>query len=299
MMVFFKLLIPLQWLTSIAQEIPISLNIRSFHTRTVFPVILFLLFVAFHSISQQAEIKQIPFLSSEPIIDGDLSEWKQQAFSDGVWDLNRVQRSDWFEPKRNRLVVHEHEDSNALDLSSTYYMAWDGRYLYLGAEVHDNINDTMDAKHEPKRWYYKDAIAWFLEAPKDTVSESFGNGDHAFCFVIDTLMPAYGAWWRHGDEGQSYIEEPLPREAVTYAIAMNPWQRSKADYILEARVDLQATFGRGDRQWKGKAEDHTYGMMIVHCDPDGAEYGGHLLIYGKGDDDATWQPMRFKAREDE
>jgi hypothetical protein len=29
-------------------------------------------------------------------------------------------------------------------------------------------------------------------------------------------------------------------------------------------------------------------MEIVHTDPDGADYGGHFLIYGRGDDDSTW-----------
>ena len=32
---------------------------------------------------------------------------------------------------------------------------------------------------------------------------------------------------------------------------------------------------------------------LVHTDPDGGDYGGHFLIYGRGDDDATWGRMRL------
>jgi len=48
------------------------------------------------------------------------------------------------------------------DLQARYYTAWDDKYLYLGAEVKDNVNDVTDPQHEPKRWYYKDAICWFI-----------------------------------------------------------------------------------------------------------------------------------------
>lgn len=242
---------------------------------------------------QEQALKAIPFLTEKPTIDGDLSEWKDVAFTDGVWDLERVKKASWYHSKRNRLIVHEHEDTSAVDLSATYYIAWDRHYLYFGAAVKDNRNDVMDAKHEPKRWYYKDAIAWFIEAPKDSIEESFGEGDHAFCFVIDPERPDYGAWWRHGSKTETYIEEPLPTEAVRYALTMNPWNRSEADYILEARVKLKATFGKGEKRWKKRLFQNNCGMMIVHCDPDGAEYGGHLLIYGKGDKDSSWGAIRL------
>jgi len=230
-------------------------------------------------------------LKTAPVIDGNLSEWKKQAYSDGTWNLERVQQSEWYEPKRNRLTVEESEDTTAIDLEAQYFISWDQQYVYLGAEVKDNANDVVDAKHEPKRWYYKDAIAWFLEIPSDTMAETFGQGDHAFCFVIDTLRPDYGAWWRHGSATQSYIEEAIPVNVVEYSIRMNPWQRSEADYVLEARIDMQLLIG-DDSEAVMKADD-VWRMMIVHCDPDGGNYGGHLLIHGKGDKDSTWGEIQL------
>src|SRR5581483_2557253 len=102
---------------------------------------------------------RVPRLEKPPRIDGDLSEWKYLAFTDGVWDILRVHQAPWYDPKINRLTAHNSADSATApedDLQARYYMAWDDGYLYLGAEVKDNANDVTDPQHEPKRWYFKD-----------------------------------------------------------------------------------------------------------------------------------------------
>ncbi|MEZ4720394.1 MAG: sugar-binding protein [Flavobacteriales bacterium] len=241
---------------------------------------------------ESVDFKTIPRLSQEVIIDGNLDDWKTAAFNDGEWNLERVQSSPWYESARNKLTIHDGE--TGLDLASTYYLAWDENYLYLGAEVKDNVNDVTESKHQPKRWYYKDAIAWFFEYPMDTIAEEFGSGDHGFAFVIDSLYPSYGAWWRHGDARQTYVETPLPQGAFEYVIKFNPWNRSEADYVLEAKISAKQTMGNGDEHWTPIQPGNKFRMMIVHCDPDGGEYGGHLLIYGKGDDDGTWTEFEFE-----
>lgn len=233
-----------------------------------------------------------PKLDIEPVIDGDLSEWKDEAFDSGVWDLERIAVSPYV-TKRNRLVVDEGEDTNDVDLKSNYYLAWKGDWLYFGAEVVDNVNDVVESKHEPKRWYYKDAIALFLEVPKDSLAEKFEKGDHGFAFVIDTSYPDYGAWWRHGGENQSYIEEPLPNSMTSYKVRMAPTPDGVASYVLEARINVREAVGAPIQPWGRYQGGERYGFMIVHCDPDGGEYGGHLLIYGKGDLDSSWEEMTF------
>jgi hypothetical protein len=242
--------------------------------------------------SQESEVRKLPFLVDQPEIDGNIDEWKSIAFTDGVWDLQRIQKSSWYHPKRNRLTVEPSEDTTLLDLNAAYYMAWDDKYLYFAAEVRDNVHDVEEKMHESKRWYYKDAIAWFIESPIDDEPEKFALGDHAFAFVIDTLKPDYGAWWRHGSNTETFIEEPIPAESVDYAIVMDPWGRSPADYIIEARVARSLLSIGGYDMNQSEAFD-SIGMMIVHCDPDGGEYGGHLLIYGKGDDDSTWSEFKL------
>ena len=225
---------------------------------------------------------QIPRLERPPRIDGDLSEWRDYAHSDGLWDLDRLRHSPWYDPAINRLTLHLNE--RGTDLAARYYIAWDAENLYLGADVEDNANDVTDPAHAPKRWYYKDAICWFLEAPRRALGQKFGEGDNAFCFVIDAKKPSYGAWWRHGAPGKTYIEEPIPPAAVQYEVRRG----RNGNFTLEARVALAPTLGASTPRWTVPKPGDVYGMEIVHTDPDGGDYGGHFLIYGRGDDDATW-----------
>lgn len=237
----------------------------------------------------------IPYTTAAIQIDGTLDEWKQTAFCDGWWDLDRLRYASWYDPKRNRLADHGEENTAADDLAARYYIAWSDSFLYLGAEVRDNVNDVSESRHAPKRWYYKDAVTFFIEAPLDTVNETFAGGDHGFAFVIDSTRPDYGAWWRHGTADSSFIEEALPAHAGEYAIRFDPWGRSPADYVLEARIALDETFAEGDPAWTAPKTGDRYRLMIVHCDPDGGEYGGHLLIYGKGDPDESWTEVRLSG----
>jgi hypothetical protein len=237
------------------------------------------------------DLIRVPRLQQAVTVDGDLAEWKRHAHTDGLWDIARLRQTPWFDPAINRLTDHGKEPSDVDDLAARYYIAWDDRYLYLGAEVKDNVNDVSDPAHEPKRWYYKDAICWFIEAPRTGgAGKKFGEADNAFCFVIDPSKPVYGAWWRHGAPGKTYIEEPLPQDAVQYAIRMKP---GSGDFVLEARVAMAPTLGASSPQWRAPRAGDIYGLEIVHTDPDGGDYGGHFLIYGKGDDDSTWGRMEL------
>ena len=38
----------------------------------------------------------VPFLQQAPTIDGDLSEWKDYAHNDGVWDMRRIAATSFY-----------------------------------------------------------------------------------------------------------------------------------------------------------------------------------------------------------
>jgi hypothetical protein len=63
--------------------------------------------------------------------------------------------------------------------------------------------------------------------------------------------------------------------------------------VLEARVALAPTLGASSPAWRAPRVGDVYGLEIVHCDPDGGDYGGHFLIYGRGDADSTWGRMEL------
>ena len=230
----------------------------------------------------------VPLLLEAPAIDGDLSEWEELSYTDGVWDMQRLRYTPWFDARINRLTDHGDEPSSEEDLRARYYIAWDRRFLYLGAEIQDNVNDVDDPEPGRNRWWFMDAVAWYMEAPRDEAPESFSQGDNGFCFVIDPRKPDYGAWWMHGTADTTYIHEPLPKAAVDYEVRLDPLGRGRGDFVLEARVDMAATFGVSDPDWRPPEIGDLYSLEIVHTDPDGGRYGGHFVLYGNGDDDSTW-----------
>ena len=227
----------------------------------------------------------VPHLEQRPVIDADLSEWKDYAHHDGVWDIYRLRHAPWFDAgRRNRLTDHGNEPHPEDDLRARYFMAWDAEYLYFGAEVIDNVNDVDDSDPAPRRWFFKDSICWFMEAPRDEAPEWFGQGDNSFCFVADASYPSYGAWWRHGTPTETYVEEPIPQDAVDYRLRFG----DQGNFVLEARVRMADTFKISDPRWTPPQMGDEYSLNIVHCDPDGGGYGGHFMVHGDGDDDATW-----------
>jgi len=234
-----------------------------------------------------------PLLTVTPVIDGDLSEWRDLAHNDGVWDINRIKNSSFYQfdrGNRNRLTNHGENSSLEEDLQARYFIAWDHTYLYLGAEVHDNVRDIDDPDPAPKRWYFRDAICWFMEAPRDRASEFFGQGDNAFCFTASTKKVEHYAWWRHGNSRETYIEEPLPLTESSYMVIDRP-EWGAGGFALEAKVSFSETFKVSDPRWTPPSIGDEYSIEIVHTDPDGGDYGGHFMIYGNGDNDNTWAPL--------
>ncbi len=249
--------------------------------------LLIFIFALAPSLLLSQAIIHVPRLAEEPVIDADLSEWKDLAFHDGVWDIYRLQHTPWFDDHRRNRLTLQSEDGDVHpgdDLSARYYIAWDAEYIYMGAEVQDNFNDTEHPDEAPKTWYFKDSICWFLEAPGDDAPEEFERGDNAFCFEADESKKK-AAWWRHGSDTEEYLEDPLPD--YDYDVKVSP----SGNFVMEARVKMASTFPISDSSWTPPKVGDEYRMEIVHCDPDGGPYGGHFMIYGTGDDDSSWARM--------
>jgi hypothetical protein len=54
---------------------------------------------------------------------------------------------------------------------------------------------------------------------------------------------------------------------------------------------MAPTLGRSDLNRHAPRPGDNYRLQIIHTDPDGGDYGGHILLYGKGYDDSTWARM--------
>ena len=224
---------------------------------------------------------RVPRLERPPEIDGDLSEWKRNAFNDGLWDIARLAQSPWYDPKINRLTDHGNEPAPEDDLAARYYIAWDSEYLYLGAEVKDNrtspIPPTSRASFTTKTHPFFSA-----RMPQ---AKKFGVADNAFCFVIDHTNPRYAS--RRTRQNLHRRANPEERAAVRH-----PPATTRRFHPGSPHCD-DPTLGVSSPDWQPPRIGDVYGLEIVHTDPDGGDYGGHFLIYGRGDDDSTWGRMEL------
>jgi hypothetical protein len=54
---------------------------------------------------------------------------------------------------------------------------------------------------------------------------------------------------------------------------------------------MAMTLAKSDPGWRPPKIGDEYSVEIVHTDPDGGGYGGHLILYGRGDNDGSWTKM--------
>ena len=62
----------------------------------------------------------------------------------------------------------------AADLSGTFALQWDEKWIYLAAQVTDNVHDIQ--KGSPREWYFRDAVNLFLAVPRTTMVPT-GTGE--------------------------------------------------------------------------------------------------------------------------
>lgn len=261
--------------------------------------------------AHRGPVIEVPKLASKPKIDGDLSDWQAHAWTNGVWDFERMKK----QPEFAELVTWARiQDSGeeppgtaltAADITGEYFMAWDDEGLYLGVRATDNVHDVSGGSPNPAAWWLKDSCSWYFDVPHDGDGLFVESGDHVFSFVADDTYPAGGAWWRlgelpvptvteviaNGSRGwrlsRSWLEIPL---SAQYRVKIDP---GTANYVIEAFVPFDLTW-----LTTPAIGDTIGGPMIVHTDPDGGpeEFGGQLQLLGAGDDDGTWADMVFVGK---
>tara|TARA_A100001037_G_scaffold229123_1_gene207249 strand:- start:135 stop:1070 length:936 start_codon:yes stop_codon:yes gene_type:complete len=253
---------------------------------------------------------EVPKLKKPIVIDGDLSDLASQAWSSGVWDLDRMKAQSWYVENPWPMDIFDSGEeppgtaNTRADITGEYFMAWDDNGIYLAVQATDNVHDVTAEVDTPWGWYLKDGCSWFIDVPHDGDGAMTSVGDHVFSFVADDTYPPNSTWWRHGDPsapeitevwrgGQrgwrmspSWLEEP-GHWWWQYQVKRNG--SGDAGYAIEAFVPF------GQHWMKTPKPGDTVGLMIVHTDPDGGRkpFGGQLQLFGSGDHDGTWADMIF------
>jgi hypothetical protein len=242
---------------------------------------------------------EAPMLSFKPTIDGDLSDWEDFAWTDGVWDLQRLQQQPYFTACSGIFdsgVEPEGTPMTAADLSGEYFHAWDMDGIYLGVKTTDNVHDTVTSIDDANDWWLKDSCAWYFDVPHDGDGVPYIQGDHVIDFVADDTYPSNGKKWDHGDADGHQRGADLP-DTVQYAVAIDAV--SGTSYVIEAFVPFAETLIAVNPEFQPAVGLTIGGGMIVHTDADLGEedFGGQFCLNSTGDDDGEWGDWTFAPGE--
>ena len=227
-------------------------------------------------------VLEVERFSAAPAIDGEFADW-----SGAHWTRfypGAPQMSGFNELKDDGVPEPPGTAATAADLSGRFSIRWDEDWIYLAADVTDNVHDVSGGTS--LTWYLKDAIALYLDVPDDGDGGEWIPGDHAFAFVADPSGPQDGRWWRRG-EAQGSEESPAPPQ-TRLAVAL-----SETGYRIEAAVPMGPLTERTP-EWRPPFAGRSAGFFLLAADPDGgAERVSQILYGGDDDNDANWATLRF------
>ncbi|MSR81743.1 MAG: hypothetical protein EXS58_02300 [Candidatus Latescibacteria bacterium] len=171
------------------------------------------------------------------------------------------------------------------DLSGRLALQWDEQWLYLAAQIRDNVHDVEGG--DQGRWFCRDGVALFLDVPHDGDGPTWFVGDHAFVFTADAALPPEARWWRHGD--QQGRQEGLAPPQTQLALNMEG-----TGYTLEAAMPM-AVLSLFTPAFHAPFTGRILGFMLLVTDPDGGPrpFGGQLSYGGESDNEASWAQLRL------
>jgi hypothetical protein len=212
-------------------------------------------------------------------VDGDLGEWNDAQWLElapgEAWVVGRLGDDG---PAEGQGVA-----GTPADLSGRLALCWDEQWLYLAAQVRDNVHDVDSGDRE--WWFCRDGVALFLDVPRDGDGPTWFVGDHAFAFTADPALPPEGRWWRHGD--QRGRQEGLAPPQTKLAVVLED-----SGYTLEAAIPM-AVLSLFTPAFHPPFAGQTLAFMVLITDPDGGErpFGGQLVYGGDNDNDASWSQL--------
>ena len=173
------------------------------------------------------------------------------------------------------------------DLSATVALLWNDDYLYVAAEVMDDVHDVGDSV--PGQWWWEDSISLFFNLSGDAQGDQWLDGDNGFSFLFAEAGTAGAVWWRQGHD--SGVEEIPGGQGVEVAVEF-----TAMGYVLEAAIpmkDLSANIG-----YEFGPE---VGFTMLLADPDGdcQDSPCQLMWVGTGDDQAGWGTLTFSDPKDD
>ena len=221
--------------------------------------------ISINSVLANSNMHQVIKAGKPIVIDG----VKDKAWGQGAWQ------------PLNHLIVGVQPDKN--DFSGRYKLLWDEHYLYLFAEIVDDVLYDKTANPLVKYWD-DDCLEVFID-------EDNSGGDHLYNFnafayhvALDNQSVDIGRKSSDGD-----IEVLLLNEHIK-----SQWRRSfdnprKIHWELAIKL-FDDTFNPDvkNNEHVRLKEHKTIGFMLAYCDNDGSEFresfvGSHAIKAVNGD----------------
>ncbi|MGB3724781.1 MAG: sugar-binding protein [Glaciecola sp.] len=231
----------------------------------VTPVLIVLASIANATSTEQHT--PVPFTHSSIIIDGKLNE--------SIWQTSTRLAI-------NHPIIGGEPQPN--DFSGTYQLAWDAGYLYIAAQIRDDI--LFDQHPDPLHYYWDDDCLEIF------IDEDASGGDHQYnynAFAYHVALDGNAV-----DIGESHANEPTNFVLLNNHI-QSQWTRNKHDPTLinwEVRVEIHndqfSPNNPSEASLVTLTENKTIGFMLAYCDNDGSEHreqfiGSHYIAPVDGD----------------
>ena len=230
-------------------------------------------------------------------LDGDPSEWTDFAYTDGVWDWDRIIAQPWYNPAgANSPPSATGPDEGAEagtpdDFSVEFWSAWDDQGVVIAASATDNIWDVHSVGADSPSYVNSDVVA----------IQTDSNGG-----FIERDQPGFNSyWWRVGSGATDGTADDMTRSIISlepgnreqfHGAAANPHQHGRGivdpvgvspnalggSWVFEARVNWEAwTFS--NPEWVTPFEGREMGWQWLFTDADGATRDNIFLIAQEGE----------------
>jgi hypothetical protein len=171
---------------------------------------------------------------------------------------------------------------NAEDFSGRYKLLWDNQYLYLQAEITDDI--LFDKTADPKVKYWDDdCLEVFIDSDASGGDHQYNHSAFAYHIALDNQTVDIG------DDKKAH----LYNEHVT-----SRWQRDQAQHekiVWEVAIKLFPDNFSDNQPLPSITlkPEQKIGFMLAYCDNDGSAtrehfMGSHKIKPVKGDTNRGW-----------
>ena len=194
---------------------------------------------------------------SAEAVAGEAPRARQAPVVDGIPDDEAWNQGDWVELQYSIIGTNPASE----DFSGRYKVVWTPEYLYVLAEITDDV--LVDSTANPLKSYWNDDTLEFF------VDEDASGGDHhkndnayAYHVALDNQVVDIGP-------------DGAPALYPTHVVAA--WKRDLAHphrVYWEARI---AVYGEGADTARKLTENETLGFMLAYCDADTANGRDHFF----------------------